>query len=247
MKHGSHFDEVVDAGGGSYYIENLTNSIIIEVRKLLALVDQKGGYVKAFESGFVVGQVDESAANKSKAVATRRTVLLGANQYPNFSETSDADVDFSMAEGNVLKPRRGAVEFEQIRLATDRSGKKPTAFMLTCGTLAMARARAQFACNFFACGGIKVVDNTFFASVEEGAKAALKSGAEIVVVCAADDDYATLAPEVHRLIGDRAIVVVAGAPASQSELEAAGISHFISVRSNVLETLKSYLKELGIL
>ena len=30
------------------------------------------------------------------------------------------------------------------------------------------------------------------------------------------------------------------------ELKAQGITHFISVRDNVLETLKAYLKELGI-
>jgi methylmalonyl-CoA mutase len=136
--------------------------------------------------------------------------------------------------------------FEQLRLAVDRSGKTPTAFMLTCGTLSMARARSQFASNFFACAGIRVQDNTFFASVEEGARAALASGAEIVVICTADDDYATLAPEAYKLIGDKAIFVVAGAPASQGELEAQGISHFISVRSNVLETLRGYVKELGI-
>ena len=46
--------------------------------------------------------------------------------------------------------------------------------------------------------------------------------------------------------GTDVIVVVAGAPACQPELEAAGISHFISVRSNVLETLEGYQKELGI-
>ena len=94
--------------------------------------------------------------------------------------------------------------------------------------------------------GIRVIDNTFFHSVEEGAKAALESGAEIVVVCASDDDYATLAPRVKELIGDKAILVVAGAPACQAELEAQGIKNFISVRSNVLETLQNYLKELGI-
>ena len=110
----------------------------------------------------------------------------------------------------------------------------------------MARARSQFACNFFACAGIRVVDNTFFHSVEEGAKAALDSGAEIVVICAADDDYATLAPKAKELLGERALFVVAGAPASQPELEAQGITRFISVRSNVLETLREYVKELGI-
>ena len=34
--------------------------------------------------------------------------------------------------------------------------------------------------------------------------------------------------------------------AIQADLEAAGIKNFISVKSNVLDTLKYYLKELGI-
>ena len=118
--------------------------------------------------------------------------------------------------------------------------------MLTAGTLSMARARSQFACNFFGCAGIKTIDNTFFASVEEGIKAALDAKAEIIVLCAADDDYVTLAPAVKEAIGDKAILVVAGAPACTSELEAKGIKNFINVRSNVLESLKGYLKELGI-
>ena len=184
-------------------------------------------------------------------MATRRIVLLGTNQYPNFNETADKAITAetvtpAACEGKVLRPYRGGMAFEQLRLTVDRSDKAPRAFMLTCGTLSMARARSQFACNFFACAGIRVVDNTFFQSVEEGAEVALKSGAEIVVICAADDDYATLAPKAKELLGDKAIFVVAGAPASQPELEAQGITRFISVRSNVLETLKGYVKELGI-
>ncbi len=237
LKHESHFDRVVDPSGGSYYIENLTNSIANEARKLIVEIEGRGGYTAAKD--FIAEQVEASAAAKAKAVATRRTILLGANQYPNFTEVAPENI--------TPTPGRGSVPFEQIRLAADRAKKTPTAFMLTCGTLAMARARAQFACNFFACAGIRVQDNTFFASVEEGAKAALAAKAHIVVVCAADDDYATLVPQAHKLIGDKAILVVAGAPASQPELETQGITHFISVKSNVLETLKGYLKELGIL
>ena len=253
LKHESHFNQVSDPSGGSYYIETLTNSIAEEAWKLFRTVEEKGGYVAAFKDGFITETVEASAAAKDKAVATRRTVLLGANQYPNFTEVADKAISESAVKTavqpcgcHVLRPYRGSMAFEQIRLQADRSGKTPTAFMLTCGTLAMARARAQFACNFFACAGIRVTDNTFFASVEEGVRAALAAKADIVVVCAADDDYATVAPEAHKLLGDKAILVVAGAPASQPELEAQGISHFISVKSNVLETLKSYLKELGI-
>ena len=77
-----------------------------------------------------------------------------------------------MSEGNTLAPYRGSMAFEAMRLHVDRSGKAPKAFMLTCGSLAMARARAQFSFNIFACAGIKVIDNTFFKSIEEGVKAA---------------------------------------------------------------------------
>ncbi len=136
--------------------------------------------------------------------------------------------------------------FEEMRLHVDRSGKQPKAFMLTCGNLAMARARAQFSCNFFACAGIRVQDNTFFKSLEDGVAAALESKAEIVVVCASDDDYAEAAPKIKELLGGKAILVVAGAPACAPELEAQGITNFINVKSNVLETLKFYLKEMGI-
>ncbi len=251
LKHESHFDQVVDPAGGSYYIENLTQSIAAEAWKLFLEIEAKGGYTEAYKAGFIVERVKASADAKDKNIATRRQILLGANQYPNFTEVAPeeiaaASVTREAAEGNVLTPYRGAMAFEEMRLHVDRSGKEPKAFMLTCGNLAMARARAQFSCNFFACAGIRVQDNTFFKSVEEGVQAALESKAEIVVVCASDDDYATVAPQVKELLGGKAILVVAGAPACAPELEAQGITNFINVKSNVLETLKFYLKEMGI-
>ncbi len=251
LKHESHFDQVVDPAGGSYYIENLTKNIAEQAWKLFLEVEDKGGYVEAYKAGFIVERVKASAAAKDKNIATRRQILLGANQYPNFTEVADAAVVAETvtrpeAEGNVLTPYRGAMAFEAMRLGVDRSGKEPKAFMLTCGSLAMARARAQFSCNFFACAGIRVQDNTFFHSVEEGVAAALEAKADIVVVCASDDDYAEVAPKVKELLAGKAILVVAGAPACAPELEAQGISNFINVKSNVLETLKFYLKELGI-
>ena len=251
LKHESHFDQVVDPAGGAYYIESLTSSIAKEAWALFCALEEKGGYVAAFEEGAVVERVKASAAAKDKAIATRRLILLGANQYPNFTEVADeaiceCKVKREVKAENVLVPYRGAMAFEEMRMSVDRSGKTPKAFMLTCGTLGMARARAQFSCNFFACAGIRVEDNTFFKSVEEGVEAALASKAEIVVVCASDDDYATVAPRVKELLGDKAILVVAGAPACAPELEAQGITNFINVKSNVLETLKDYLKKLGI-
>lgn len=106
----------------------------------------------------------------------------------------------------------------------------------------MPGARSQFSCNFFACAGIKVIDNTYFKSIEEGAKAALESKAQIVVVCASDDDYAEAAPKVKELLGGKAILVVAGAPACAPELEAQGITNFINVSPTSWKHLSSTLK-----
>ena len=251
LKNESHFDQVVDPAGGSYYVENLTQSIAAEAWKLFLEIEEKGGYTEAYKAGLIVERIKASAAAKDKNIATRRQTLLGANQYPNFTEVAGKEITAEsvtrkQAEGNVLVPYRGAMAFEEMRLQVDRSGKEPKAFMLTCGNLGMARARLQFSCNFFACAGIKVIDNTYFKSIEEGAKAALESKAQIVVVCASDDDYAEAAPKVKELLGGKAILVVAGAPACAPELEAQGITNFINVKSNVLETLKFYLKEMGI-
>ena len=251
LKNESHFDQVVDPAGGSYYVENLTQSIAAEAWKLFLEIEEKGGYTEAYKAGFIAERIKASAAAKDKNIATRRQILLGANQYPNFTEVAGKEITAEsvtrkQAEGNVLVPYRGAMAFEEMRLHVDRSGKEPKAFMLTCGNLGMARARSQFSCNFFACAGIKVIDNTYFKSIEEGVKAALESKAQIVVVCASDDDYAEAAPKIKELLGGKAILVVAGAPACAPELEAQGITNFINVKSNVLETLKFYLKEMGI-
>lgn len=257
LKEESHFNQVVDPAGGSYYIETLTQSIAEQAWKLFIEVENKGGYTEAFKVGFIQAQVEESAAKKNKSIATRRETLLGTNQFPNFMESVSANAapeakscgcSCATEEGGVkaLKPYRGAMAFEQLRMAVDCSGKKPTAFMLTLGSLAFCRARAQFSSNFFACAGIKPVDNIRFSSVEEGVKAALEAKADIVVICSSDDEYATYVPEAYKMLQGKAIVVVAGDPACRPELEAAGIKNYIHVRSNVLDTLKEYVNELGI-
>ena len=261
LKEESHFNQVTDIAGGSYYIEVLTQSIAENAWNLFKEVENEGGYVAAFKAGFIQSKIEETSAKRDLNIATRREILLGTNQYPNFNETADKTITEETVTRSAckcccgkepeaglktLKPYRAGMAFEALRLRTDRSGKTPKAFMLTLGNLAFARARAQFSSNFFGCAGIKPIDNNLFHSVEEGVKAALESKAEIVVLCSSDDEYATFGPEVQAALGGKAILVIAGAPACKEELEAKGIKNFISVKSNVLETLTAYQKELGI-
>ena len=142
--------------------------------------------------------------------------------------------------------RTKAIQEELNNLKTEQAEKQPVAFMLTIGNLAMRQARAQFSCNFLASAGYKVIDNLGFATVEEGVEAGLKAGADIIVICSSDDEYAEYAIPAFKALDGRAMFVVAGAPACSEDLKAAGIENFIHVRVNQLETLKEYNAKLGI-
>ena len=257
LKEESHFDKVVDPAAGSYYIENLTVAIAKQAWDLFLAVEAEGGFYAAIKSGKVQEGVNASNKARHEAVARRKEILLGTNQYPNFKELSDGkrpaeaacccgDGHHATCEKDVepLVFERAASEFETLRLQTEASGKRPKAFMLTIGNLAMRQARAQFSCNFLACAGYEVVDNLGFASVEEGINAALEAKADIVVLCSSDDEYAEYAIPAFKALDGRAMFIVAGAPACMDELKAAGIENFIHVRVNVLETLKEYNQKL---
>ncbi|MBD8389011.1 methylmalonyl-CoA mutase small subunit [Dysgonomonas sp. BGC7] len=253
LKEECHFDKITDPSAGSYYIENLTKSIAEQAWKLFLETDEKGFY-EALKTGSVQTAVKASADNRFKALATRREVLLGTNQYPNFTEKASSKIVEKEACGcgcgsnapyMPLPTDRLATAFEALRLSTEKHGA-PTVFMLTIGNLGMRLARAQFSSNFFACAGYKIIDNLGFDTVEAGLKAAREKNADIIVLCSSDDEYATLAPEAHKLIAGKEHLVVAGAPACMDELKAQGIEHFINVKSNVLETLKVFNAKLGI-
>jgi methylmalonyl-CoA mutase len=94
--------------------------------------------------------------------------------------------------------------------------------------------------------GYEVVDNLGFKTVEEGVAAAQAAGADIIVLCSSDDEYAELAPAAFKAIDGKQIFVVAGAPACTDDLKAIGIEHFINVKTNVLETLKQFNQLLSI-
>ena len=257
LKEECHLDKVVDPSAGSYYVEVLTNSLADVAWKLFLEVEEKGGFSVAVNAGEIQNAVNASNVARKKAVATRREILLGSNQYPNFTEVAADKIQekgscccggghCGEAKIPALDFSRGASEFEALRMATEKSGKTPKVFMLTIGNLAMRLARSQFSANFFACAGYKIIDNLGFDTVEAGVEAAVKAGAEIVVLCSSDDEYAEFAPAAYKALAGRAEFVVAGAPACADDLKAQGIDQFVNVKSNVLETLKAFNAKLGI-
>lgn len=252
LKEECHFDKITDPSSGSYYIETLTSALADQAWKLF-LATEETGFYEALKAGSVQDAINASANARFNAMANRREILLGTNQYPNFNEAMSQKMESEKAHCGCghsepqntplkrLNTDRLSNAFDELRLETEQSGKRPKVFMLTIGNLSMRLARSQFSSNFFACAGYEIIDNLGFKTVEEGVAAARAKGADVVVLCSSDDEYATLAPEAFNLLkGGKEIFVVAGAPACADDLKAIGIEHFINMRSNVLETLKAF-------
>ncbi len=252
LRDESHLNKVVDPAGGSYYIETLTSSIAAQAWKVFNEVEDKGGFYEMLKKGEIQAKVNESGVKRHVDVARRKEILLGTNQYPNINEMALDKIKKDgaacgcgcgeAADGAVeyLNFDRAASQFEQLRLDTERAANRPKVFMLTIGNLAMRLARAQFSGNFFGCAGYEIIDNNGFATVKEGVDAAIEKGADVVVLCSSDDEYAQYAPEAFKELDGRAMFVVAGAPACMDELKAQGIENFIHVRVNVLDTLVDF-------
>ena len=253
LKEESHLDKVTDPAGGSYYVETLTVNIAREAWKLFLEVDKAGGFLAEVENGNVQKAVRAAAERRLTDVARRKEILLGTNQYPNINEMAADKIVFNAGanpcccsctagEENPagLPNQRAASQFEALRLATEKSGKRPKVFMLTIGNLAMRLARAQFSGNFFGCAGYEIIDNNGFKTVEEGVEAAVAKKADVVVLCSSDDEYAEYAPAAFKALNGRAQFVVAGAPECMEALKAEGINDFIHVRVNVLDVLRDF-------
>jgi len=252
LKEEAFMDRVVDPAAGSYYVETLTNAIAEHAWTLFQSVEANGGALKAIEDGTLKAEIEKSCQKRDMDIATRRYILLGTNQYPNIKENMADKIERVVKDENEgLKTYRGAVAFEEIRLATEKYAEKngrPKVYLLKLGNLAMRQARAGFITNFFGCAGYEIVEPAGFATVEEGVKAVAEVNPALIVVCSSDEEYATLGVEAAKQCKAQfpnTPFLVAGNPTECIDaLKEAGAEDFIHVRTNILESLKSYNEKL---
>ena len=256
LREESYFDKVADPSAGSYYIENLTALIAENAWKLFLEVEENGGFLESLKKGFVQGKIRESASGRLSDVAKRKITLLGTNLYPVQDEPlpKGAVPEKLLTEANppqeiIVEPvslYRAPEIFEKLRMSVLKAGRKPVVFLLSTGNHVMRKARAQFSLNFFACAGYHIIDGSGFETADEGVASAMKSKADITVICSSDEEYETIVPGIFSKLNGKTIIVVAGNPPCINDLKSIGIKHFISVRSDIIETLGIFNRLLGI-
>ena len=81
MQEESRICNVIDPLGGSYYVENLTQSMVNEARKIIEEVEEMGGMAKAIIAGMPKLRVEESAARAQARIDQGKDVIVGVNKY----------------------------------------------------------------------------------------------------------------------------------------------------------------------
>jgi methylmalonyl-CoA mutase len=214
-------------------------------------IEGMGGIIKAFESGYILQEVEKTCQKRDMDIATRKTSILGTNIFPNIQEEMLDDIkkDIHGKKTEGLKLYRGAEAFEELRLETERfkkaGNKRPSVLLIGYGNLAMRKARANFASNFFGVAGYEILDEFEAIKVKDVIYHLMEKDPCIIVYCSSDEEYSGMATEIMKAAAKEksitGIHVIAGYPKEQLEaLKSAGASDFIHVRSNLLDVLKGY-------
>jgi methylmalonyl-CoA mutase len=110
---------IVDPWGGSYFMESLTQALIVEARKVMADVEEHGGMAKSIDLGLPKLRIEEAAAKRQARIDSGRDVIVGVNKYP--APTNEAPVE-------LLDIDNAAVRDEQIaRIHATKAKRDPVA------------------------------------------------------------------------------------------------------------------------
>ncbi len=261
--------QTMDAAGGSYALEALTRELAEHAWGLFQRIEHMGGLATAVASGQIGEMIDEAAQHRREEIATRRRPITGVSEYPNLDERLPVPPDGPSrstlrAAARLLdpveetrwffQPVRLAADFEAYRALSDRlvatHGGRPRIFLANIGPIARHTARATFAANAFAAGGIAPITNSGFQDADEMAEAFRASGARLAVVCGHDADYVTQAAAFAAALkkAGAACVWLAGKPGrEQAETwRRAGVDRFIGRGCDMLAEYDAALAALGI-
>jgi methylmalonyl-CoA mutase len=233
----SHIGRVADPGGGSWYLESLTDAVAAAAWDWFQRIESAGGFGAA--SDLIRTRVGATAARRRADVAHRRLALTGINEFPDLS-APDAAVP-------ALDPDAGyGADFERLRDRSDahraEHGARPTAVLCLLGE--RAAGPATYAANLLATGGIDTVRFGPYAGAADVPASELSAHSPLVVLCGADKvDTADLAATVAALRRSGvARVAVTGAWTGSS----AGAPDVLTSDIDAVGVLSGLLDSLGV-
>ena len=240
----SGLGRVADPVGGSWFVEKVGDDLAEAAWAEFQTIEGEGGYGQSLLDGKLQARIAEVHAARMKDIERRKIPVTGVSEFPLLEEIEAPVAEVATApprsHDGALNPVRLAQPFEDLRDAA--SGKNLSIFLATLGSIAEHTARADFARNLFAAGGVAAKEAPVPPqSVSECAAAFKASGCKIAVICGADARYADEAEATA------AALKAAGAQhiwlAGKGEY--AGIDRTIFMGCDVVHELKLAHAELG--
>ncbi len=196
---------VVDPAGGSWFVESLTDALAHAAWDVFTEVERAGGMRAALDSGLVADRVAATWQRRAERIAHRLDPVTGVSEFANLEERRPARSPAPPPPTGGLPRHRYAEAFETLRDAAD--GSEATVSLVTLGPVASHTARASFAANLFAAGGIRTVHNG--------------PNPEVACICGSDRAYAEQAEETARRLKAEGVrtVWLAGKPAGYAHVD----------------------------
>ena len=203
----SHVAAVTDPAGGSYAVEKLTDDLARAGWDELGRIEADGGVgSRAVEA--LQARVDTVRARRDAGVADRSRPLTGISEFPNLAEVIPEREPWWRNGAFVTY----AAPYEDLR---DEPAAQPV-FLATMGTVAAHTARATFATNLFAAGGVAVESAGATGSVDD--VTAAYAGQAVVCLAGTDAAYAEWGAELVTALraAGASYVVLAGKPGERT-------------------------------
>ncbi len=86
LQHETNICDIIDPLAGSYFIESLTNAIIVNSGNLIDKILKLGGMTKAIEKGYPNELIEKSALLKQAEIDSGKKVIVGVNKFLNSNE-----------------------------------------------------------------------------------------------------------------------------------------------------------------
>jgi methylmalonyl-CoA mutase len=223
----SNLAKVIDPAGGSWYVEQLTEDLAATAWTWFTEIERAGGIVAALDSGMIPERLAATWAKRAKNIARRKDPITGVSEFPNLTEQLPHRVAApAVPTGGPLPTHHYAEVFEGLRDNADAhaaagGGTRPTVFLATIGSIAAHTARATFAVNLLAAGGIATVTSGAGTDVSAIAAKFAESGLTVACICSTDKIYAEKAAEVAAALkaaGARS-VWLAGRPGDYGDVD----------------------------
>ena len=165
----SHVAAVADPAGGAYAVEKLTDDLAVAAWELFGRLED-GADLEA--------EIAATVERRDHEVAIRTRPITGLTEFPNPFER--------LPERTPAPDRREVRRYGAAFEALQDAPLDAAVFLATMGTVAQHTARATFATNLFAAGGIRVE----VAGPTEGVESLIEANHGQPVVCLAGTDAA---------------------------------------------------------